>query len=903
VGNSANIGYIAKYDSDGVALWLRDIKSEGDADDCYVRDMVVDNLGDIYIAGVLGVNGRLQRTATTSDRTTSLTNTYRRPFVAKYTTAGALVWWRSPDQEGEFLSVDVDAGGSVWATGYIGSATDITSRTALLEKCNRTNGTVITTAQVPDATGCSVRTEGLAVFWLAMDPIGLSSIGGVKWGTSCFRACLMNGLSLNLDDLAWEVPVFGGLGERSDESDAVVADDGSVYVALNFTASDMMSKVIFPRRTNFSLVNRGRDGIVAQIGELPSIQTEPEDRMVKKGTSVSLTTVVGGVQTSTFQWYKEAVGVVRYETYDTITFPAITLAQSGGYKARVTKGGNSVDTSMAYIGVVDPVLPDVALAIDKKLTLTCKAAGVDLTYKWYKNGQPLNSDSRVIGTSTRTLTIFYVVPPDAADYTCVVTGPGGSITTDASTLTVLIPPVIMDFTFPSSMTSGAYSFSPPTLNGATSYTITGLPAGMTYNTSTGAISGRPSVPGSYRIRITATNLAGTSVREKILTVQALPPYVIARHVGWVATPATATSTVLDQGGRWSAMVQSNGTYTGTLTLGLTAYPISGRVVINNTSPFSPRIQAAVTLTSSSRLNLTADLADTHLSSGTVTITDTVSSATLASTTLGGWHPTAVPVHRRGAYTFGIKPHADTSLPRGYGTGRFTIGADGASVTSGRLADGVAYATSSFASAQGDVLIYQALYSANGSIQGAVRLTDDTVPSGLNHKVTGTVLWKRTGFVGERFSPGTFGPTTLSVEGGRYVRPSGIVMGLPAGTNNAKLTFSHAGLTSPLAIVFSITSLNAVSLPVGHANMPTLAIDTTTGLFNGSIKFFDPHPYLTGTQLMRTASFNGAIWLTSGGTRRGFGYFVLDQLPDANANPPTTPNTSPRLSGEVLLGNP
>ncbi|MBL9115822.1 MAG: immunoglobulin domain-containing protein [Verrucomicrobiaceae bacterium] len=907
-GNSGNNGYIAKYDNDGVAVWMRDIKCQGDADDCYVHDMVIDNLGDIYIAGVIGVNGSLQRSATYTDRTASLANTYRRPFVAKYTTAGVLQWWKSPDEEGEFLSIAVDAAGSVWVTGYIGSNTDITSRSALIEKYHRTTGNLVTTATVDDLTGCAVRTKGVQVFWLAMDSTGVSSIRDVVWGTSCFRCCLFTDLDLDLDDLAWEVPAFGGMGERSDRSDAVLADDGSIFTALNFTSSDMSQRARFPKSSSYSLVNRGRDGFVAQIGELPVIESEPQDIIVEKGTEVSLVATAGGIQTSTFQWYKEGLGKVPYETYNAITFPAITLSQFGGYKVRVTKGGNSVDSSYAYVSVVDPYVPNVTLALNKKLTLTCKASGVDLQYQWLKNGVPLNTDTRVNGTSTRTMTIWFVVPPDGGEYTCRVTGPGGSITTDPSTVTVVIPPVISDFSFPSSMTSGSYSFTPPTLNAATSYIITGLPKGMSYNPKTGAISGRPTIPGSYRIRITATNAAGSSVREKVLTVSPLPSYVTGMHVGAVSAPS-ATTDISDPYGRWTATVLADGTYTGTFRFGGRNNPIAGRVSINNTSPYSPKLTPTIVISPTESITASIDLLDTFESTGTFSAIRQAGSLPgyNAQGDVVGWRQARMPIGRSGTYNFAVtKPTSQPlPIPGGYGPASLKLSDDGTTILSGRLSDGSAFATTAFASLSGKILIYQSLYQGLGSLAGTMKIVDDAASASMNNTVTGKVMWNRRGSIGDRYRTSTFN-LEYDVVGSRYIKPSGIVMGLPAANNNAKLTFRQSGISmsfSEFTLPFTISSLNIPALPTTNPNSVTVTVNAITGQFSGSFTLVDPDPYIPGSFLYRKTQYFGNIWLNSQGVRRGYGYFVVDMLPDANANPPTTTSTSPRIAGEVLLGPP
>jgi hypothetical protein len=57
-------------------------------------------------------------------------------------------------------------------------------------------------------------------------------------------------------------------------------------------------------------------------------------------------------------------------------------------------------------------------------------------------------------------------------------------------------------------------------NSPTSYGATGLPSGLTLNTTTGLISGTPSANGSYSVTLKATNSSGTGSATLALTVGA-----------------------------------------------------------------------------------------------------------------------------------------------------------------------------------------------------------------------------------------------------------------------------------------------------------------------------------------------------------------------------------------------
>jgi Putative Ig domain len=70
------------------------------------------------------------------------------------------------------------------------------------------------------------------------------------------------------------------------------------------------------------------------------------------------------------------------------------------------------------------------------------------------------------------------------------------------------------------ITAGAlWSFTPNTNHSPTSFTASALPHGLSFDTSSGNISGIPTSPGAFTINLTCTNGAGTGTAVLTLTVQ------------------------------------------------------------------------------------------------------------------------------------------------------------------------------------------------------------------------------------------------------------------------------------------------------------------------------------------------------------------------------------------------
>src|SRR5437868_5971174 len=87
-------------------------------------------------------------------------------------------------------------------------------------------------------------------------------------------------------------------------------------------------------------------------------------------------------------------------------------------------------------------------------------------------------------------------------------------------------PVITSPTTATGQVGVAFSYQIIASNGPIiSYNATGLPAGLSVNTSTGLISGTPTTAGTYSVTISATNSSGTGSATLTLTIKPPPPVI------------------------------------------------------------------------------------------------------------------------------------------------------------------------------------------------------------------------------------------------------------------------------------------------------------------------------------------------------------------------------------------
>ena len=167
------------------------------------------------------------------------------------------------------------------------------------------------------------------------------------------------------------------------------------------------------------------------VNALPVITQQPTAKTVNEGGTLTLNIVATGA--TGYQWSKDNVSIEEAKSA-TFTKAGVTPADAGSYKCTVTGAGGDVVSDAAVVTVnALPVITqqptNQEITEGETLTLNVVATGAT-GYQWKKG------EENIPDATTATYTKEGATAADAGSYTCVVTGAGGSVTSNAATVTV-----------------------------------------------------------------------------------------------------------------------------------------------------------------------------------------------------------------------------------------------------------------------------------------------------------------------------------------------------------------------------------------------------------------------------------------------------------------------------------
>ena len=650
----------------------------------------------------------------------------------------------------------------------------------------------------------------------------------------------------------------------------------------------------------------------------------PESPLVLAlGSGLSLNAEASGPGPIRYEWLKNDKPFKPAKTTPALAISNLTFNDAATYTVKITNPGKTI-TYHIKVAVLDPDVSKLVVGEGETANLAFKVSTNPPPLMWGRGELNIINGGRYARATSASLQIKNVDVDDSGFYhlfgtddlfpielLVVTTKPDYS-----EVNTALQPGRIGEFydqPFPlpedELMTPNKFSAK--------------LPAGLKIDPKTGRITGYPTMASVDQelgdaITFTVGNEFGDVKVTTRLLILPLPYGTKGSYDGLIARGNELGGST---GGRVRITCLGTGSFSGSVTLGTEVLGFKGILTVAPENPTSASgsfdIKPAA---SSSPLTINFNVTD----AGDEDIETSYIIGKLGETNVfviarDIWSAGSTAEDYAGYYTFAFDvPIGVGSIPKGHGFGGVTVDAKGKTVTAGRLPDGSSFTTTSHLGFSGEVLIYQGLYTTvqKGSAYGILFLTLGA-EGAPNYFWSGSYLnWQRPR--DERSTARTyaagFGPLDLDAFGGVYEVPGNgeIVMDLPAASGapakNAALFFEPTLPSDPTPVnadvTLAIKSGGGSKINSPNSKGVSITIKPGTGSFYGSYKTIDNDPRSTAAKppkITRTVPYQGMM-VRKEGLISGYGFFLRDALPKLadEASPGTTPKTSPRESGGVLL---
>lgn len=474
------------------------------------------------------------------------------------------------------------------------------------------------------------------------------------------------------------------------------------------------------------------------------------------------------------------------------TTGAITGTPTGtGPTVVMLSATNATGTSNAA-SLTITVAPAGVAPVVTSATSAPGTVGAAFTYDITATGSPTSYAATGLpaGLSVNAGTGVITGTPTASGSTTVsLTATNGNGTSSPVSLTITVAPagvapVITSATSAPGTVGTIFATYTITATGSpTSYSATGLPAGLTLNSGTGAINGTPTIAGPFNVALTATNGSGTS-SPVTLTITVAP----AGSAPIITSATSAPGTVGTVFVTYQIAATGSPTSFGATGLppGLTLNAVTG--AITGTPTAAGTTPVALTATNGVGTSAPVTLTITVASAGVAPV---ITSATTAPGTVGTVFVTYTIAATGSPTSFGA-----TGLPSG-----LTLNALTGAITGTPTATGISVASLTAT-------------NSNGTSTPAV-LTITVAAAGVAPIITSANSGYVPGAVGTVFSTYTItatgSPTSYSATNlppGLSLNPlTGQITGTPtaAGTYTGMITATNGSGSGSIALAFAISS--------------------------------------------------------------------------------------------------
>ena len=560
--------------------------------------------------------------------------------------------------------------------------------------------------------------------------------------------------------------------------------------SFSSTLTIQTSETITPQR-QIPLSARDVSTLPLRIDNAPA--TSGTARLMHIGQSLEIQVPQTLTPTSTLRWLKNGT-LIPTANQNTLSMPALLTSDAATYRVEITEQGQATQSASVHLALVSSPADVLAssgstIPLMAKLTTPSTMTG-SATYLWQRDQVSLLGlePMRILGVETSSLSVQNCRLTDSGKYRCRIqwTPPGMTVRelfTTESQVQVVNQPEITTTDLPDAYIGQNVSVPLTGSQFPQSFSASGLPPGIKFNTSTGVFSGQATsvkrvngVVTAYSLRVTCTNPAGTSPPKTLLwRILPLPEGIGGNFCGLVDRHPINQ----DFGGRLILTVTSRAGYSAALSLGTTRHNFSGVLAVStdgSTASFQTLIRRGklTPLTVSGTIDASSgQLLGTILPNGSSSPSGFEAKRVLTDRLL----PTTAQI-----YNARLQADAapESTAPKGTGFISISIRSTGVVTLSGRVADGSSF-TASTALTRSDTSAtdwcigwHQLLRTNTGSIQGWQEIVPQT------QRLDGIADWRQTAqprAKNQRAYRLGFAPQTLNVSGSRYLHTPAAILDL------------------------------------------------------------------------------------------------------------------------------
>ncbi len=646
-----------------------------------------------------------------------------------------------------------------------------------------------------------------------------------------------NGQSFHGPGQAGSAPVWVRLTRRGDLFVFSWSEDGVTWFELHRRTLSL------PAKTRVGLCVTSTAGVTLSAVTFDQVRFyplapyvftgQPQSQLVKAGDPALFEVATEGDPPGSFVWQRNRKTLAGERDFRY----ALAHVQIGHAGAHRVLAGGRLPSAEAFLTVYDeanfnPHIPEGGTA-----TLTVPLAGPYDEIVWLKNEVPLPSSSRVEGVNQPQLRIYSFTESDAADYTCRISAHGTTAELGPYTLRYLRVPASTTAAPPAAIVSGAFLWQLSADEPATTFRLSSLPSGLSYDPKTNRITGVPNRSGDFEITLTPVNAAGSG--EPItftLSIAALSDASKGSFTGLISRHEGLNASL---GGRLHFTVQENGACSGKLyhAASTAALRFSGR--LSALPGGNAEIEASVGRgVAQVRFRLEIHR-DTGAASGTLWNPADPDTTTPLHAWQSPWSRQNPATAQAGYFTCVLEAEAITQndanlYPQGDSYLAWTVKSDGTATWAGKAPEGAALSGSTRLGRQGQLPFHQLLRGKTASLRGAAALNGEHLDS-LSGFTPDFHARPVPNSHRTRLYRDGIPLCLLPLTGGRYSAPAGLVLNLPgAPPANARLTVSGGGLSDAVEVHLQIQSDHRVQVEGDNPlSLRLSSLKPRTGLYNGS----------------------------------------------------------------------